>query len=76
MAGLEGVFGADNFAFEEGCQGWVVFGQTLDAEVAAEIGFVHVDVLDLDVDIVDLSVGLLGPCELAASPEKGGSVVW
>ena len=45
---------------------------TLYAEVAAQEGFGEVDVFDLDLDFVDLAVGLLGSAELAAGVEEGG----
>lgn len=44
--------------------------QTLDAQVAAEEGFAQVDMLDLDLDVVDLSFGLLCAAELASRPEE------
>lgn len=66
VAGLERVFPADDFAFEVGRQGRVVFGEAFDAQVAAEEGFGHVDVLDVDFDLVVLPVGLLRPDEFTA----------
>jgi hypothetical protein len=44
--------------------------QTLDAQVAAEEGFAQVDMLDLDLDVVDLSFGLLRAAELAPRSEE------
>jgi hypothetical protein len=41
-------------------------GQTLDAEVAAEERFSQVNIFDLNLDLVDLPLGLLGPREAAA----------
>lgn len=41
-------------------------GHTLYAQVSAKEGLGHVDVFDLDLDVVDLAVGLLGAFELAA----------
>lgn len=45
--------------------------QTLDAQVAAEKGFAQVNMLDLDLDVVDLSFGLLCAAELASRSEEG-----
>lgn len=44
--------------------------QTLNAQVAAEEGFAQVNMLDLDLDIVDLSFGLLRAAELAPRSEE------
>lgn len=45
---------------------WDGKGQTLDTEVAAEERFPQVNVFDLDLDLVDLPLGLLRPREAAA----------
>lgn len=45
--------------------------QTLDAQVAAEEGLAQVNMLDLDLDVVDLSFGLLCAAELAPRSEEG-----
>lgn len=45
--------------------------RTLDAQVAADEGFGHVDVLDLDLHFIYLPVGLLRADKLAAIAEKG-----
>lgn len=44
--------------------------QTLDAQVAAEEGFAQVNMLDLDLDVVDLSFRLLCAAELASRSEE------
>lgn len=49
---------------------------TLYAKISTKIGFRHIDVLNLYMDIVDLMVGLLGAFKLASGAEKGASVVW
>lgn len=43
--------------------------QTLDAEVAAEERFPQVNVFDLNLDLVDLPLGLLRPRKAAAGSE-------
>ena len=45
---------------------------TLNTEVAAQIRLREVDVFDLDLDVVDLSVRLLRPFEFAAGAQEGG----
>ena len=74
VPGLEGVFAADDLTFEVGRQGGVVFGEAFDAQVAAEEGLGHVDVLDVDFDLVVLPVGLLRSDEFAAGAEERGGV--
>ena len=44
---------------------------TLYPQVSAQEGFSQVDILNLDLDIVDLSVGLLRAFELATRSQKG-----
>lgn len=52
-----------------GCKGaW----RTLDAEVTAEIRLGQVNVFDLDLDFVDLPVGLLRSFEFAPGAQEGG----
>lgn len=48
----EGVLGADDLCLEVGRERGPVGGEALDAQVAAEEGRRHVDVLELDVDVV------------------------
>lgn len=56
ITSLECVLGSNYFAFKERGQGWVIFSEALDAQVAAQVGFSHVHVLDLHVDIIHLAV--------------------
>jgi len=74
VARLKGVLAADDLAFEVGGQGGVVFGEAFDAQVAAKEGLGHVDVLDVDFDLVVLPVGLLRPNEFAAGAQERGGV--
>lgn len=76
MACLEGVLCPDYLALEEGCQCRMVFRQALYAEITTEIRLGHVNVFYLHIDVVDLTIGLLGANEFASSSKKGGSVVW
>lgn len=48
--------------------------QTLDSKVATEIRLGHINMFNLDIDIVDLTVWLLSSSELAAWTEKRGVV--
>jgi len=59
----ERVLLADDFAFKVGGEGGVVLSEALDAEVAAEKGFVNVDVLEVDRDLVRRPARLLGADE-------------
>lgn len=44
--------------------------QTLDTQVAAEKRFTQVNMFDLDLDLVDLSFGLLRAAKLASGSEE------
>lgn len=70
MLGVEVVLCANDFSLEIGGQCWVVLGQSLDAQVAAEEGLAQVNMLDLDLDVVDLPFGLLCAAELAPRSEE------
>lgn len=50
--------------------------QTLDSKVTAEIGLSHIDMFDLDVNIVDLAIALLCSDEFATGAKEGGCVIW
>lgn len=58
----------------------MVFGEALDAQVAAEEGLAEVDVLDFYLDFVALAFGLLGAVEAAPCSEVGagrdGDYAW
>lgn len=60
VACLKSVFCPDDLALEERGQGWMVFSQTLYPKVSAERGLSHINMLDLDIDVVHLPIGLLG----------------
>jgi len=60
------VFRSDDFAFEVGSQARVVFRQALNAQVAAQKRLFHINVLDLHLNIVDLTVRLLIAMEFAS----------
>ncbi len=58
---------------DPGC--WRHGGPTLDTQEAAEIGLIHINVLNFHLYIVHLSIGLLCAFELGARTEEGRSVV-
>lgn len=45
--------------------------RTLDGQISADKALGHVDLLDLDLDIVDLAIGLLGAFKDAATAQEG-----
>ena len=48
---------------------------TLNAQISAEVGLDHVDMFDLYVHIIDLTVRLLGTREFASRAQKGRRVI-
>lgn len=44
---------------------------TFNAQIAAQLRLVHINTLDLDLNLVILTVGLLGALEFASSAKKG-----
>lgn len=69
--GLKSVLCANDFAFKVGCEGRVVIGQSLYPEIATQTVLFHVDIFDLHLNLVHLSIGLLCAFELAAGLEEG-----
>jgi len=53
---LEGIFGANDFAFEVGCEGGVVCCETFDAKIATEERLCHVNIFNLDLHVILLSI--------------------
>ena len=47
---------------------------TLDSKIATEIGLGHINMFNLNIDIIDLAVWLLSSSEFAAWTEKRGVV--
>lgn len=66
VVSAEGVFGADDLAFEVSCQGGVILGEAFDTQVATQKRSAHVHVFQLNLNLVVLAVRLLGANELAA----------
>jgi hypothetical protein len=75
IASLKCVLGANNFAFKECGQGWMILGEALNAQVAAQVGFGHVHVLDLHVNVIHLAVGLLCADESTPRTKKGRGMI-
>jgi len=55
--GLEGVARGNHFAFEVGGEGRVFVREAFDAEIAAQEGFLHVDVFQLDLNFILRLIG-------------------
>lgn len=55
-----------------GVKGWLAF----DLEVAAQGGLCHIDVFELDFDMVSLYVGPLLADEFAEGPKEGRGEYW
>lgn len=70
MLGKEIILGTDDFSLKVGGECWVVFGQSLNTQVAAEERFAQVNMFDLNLDLVDLSFGLLRAAKLASGSEE------
>lgn len=71
ITSLKSVLGSNYFAFKECGQGWVILGEALDAQIAAQVGFGHVHVLNLHVDVIHLAVRLLCADESTSGTKKG-----
>jgi hypothetical protein len=71
MPSLKRVFGANDFTLEVCSKGWVIVGESLDAQVAADEGLFHIDMLYLYLNIVDLAVRLLRAYEPRSGFEEG-----
>ena len=75
MSCLERVFCADYLSFEECGKRWVLMRETLDAEIAAEVRLAHIHMFDVHLNIIHLTIGLLGAFEATAgTEERGGGV--
>lgn len=70
VLGEEVVLGTNDFSLKVRGECWVVLGQTLDTQVATEKRFAQVNMFDLDLDLVDLSLGLLCAAESASGSEE------
>lgn len=66
VLGEKTVLSSNNLAFEICGEGWMIFGQALNTQVSAKERLAHVHMLDLDLNIVDLSLRLLSPVESTA----------
>lgn len=53
--------------------GWI--RPTLDAQVAAKEGLCHIDIFDLNLDVVILTIRLLSTLEFTARPKEGGGPI-
>jgi len=62
--GLKGILCTDYFALKVCRQRRVVIGEALNSKVSAEERVRHVDMLDLDGDVINLPIGLLRSYEL------------
>lgn len=71
MPGLEGVLGANDLALKVCGEGWVIVGEPLNTQVAAYERLLHIDMLYLHLDIVDLAVRLLRAYESRSRFEEG-----
>jgi len=70
MFGLEGVLRSNNFPFKVCCECRVILGKAFDAEIPTQERLIHVDMLDVDLNLIDLSIRLLGTPKLAAGEEE------
>jgi len=66
----EVVFRTDDLSFEIGGERWVVFRQALYSQVSAQEGLSWIHVLDLDLNLVLLLLGLLHSLEFAARAQE------
>jgi len=78
MFGLEGVFltrTTNNFASEERREYLVLVREALNTQVASDCRLWDRQRKNLDVNIVDLTVRLLGPSETRPRAEKGRGIM-
>lgn len=80
-ARVETVLGANHFSLKIRCQCGVVFCEALDAQVATKKRFLHVDILEFNVDFVCRATRLLCTNEARAGSKKrrrvfGNNTFW
>lgn len=76
ITSLKSVLGSNYFTFKESGQGRMILGEALNAQIAAQVGFSHVHVLNLHVNIIHLAVRLLCADKSTSGAEKGRRMIW
>lgn len=69
-AGIERVLGANHLALKVRCQHGVVLCQALDAQIAAQERLGHINILELNVDLVGRAARLLSANKARSRAQK------